>query len=411
LCFVALPGKQWIGPKWVSSPLNFKSSVVKQFSFPKKLELYDVTCRDGEQRPNVVFRKEDKVAIAQKLDEVGIQRIEAGMPAVSDDDFNAVREIAHSGLNANVVAFSRARKEDIDLALKCDVWGVLIETPSSDELITKGFGWTRQKMFDMASEAVEYAKEHGLHTTYFAVDSTRADPSFLRKMYTAVVRNSHADSVVVVDTFGITSPQGMGEIVRTVKKWVRVPLEVHCHNDFSFGTANAIAGLAAGAHVAHTNVNGLGERAGGASTEEVAVALKILYGKDLGLKYEKFYELSKLVQDASGVPVSPQKPVVGETAFGYEAGIAVMFCHNLKRANALEYGLSYLPEFVGNKFTVAIGKKSGAHSIRWRLEDIGMKASDEQVDRILGMVKQEALKKKCGLSDEEFQKIVNQILR
>ena len=404
-----MPSKPWIGPKWVSSPLNFKPSVLKQFNFPKKLELYDVTCRDGEQRPGVVFRKEDKVAIAKKLDEVGIQRIEAGMPAVSDDDFNAVKEIAHSGLNAKVVAFSRARKEDIDLALKCDVWGVLIETPSSDELITKGFGWTRQKMFEMATEATAYAKEHGLHTTYFAVDSTRADPAFLRKMYTAVVKQNHVDSVVVVDTFGVTSPPGMAEIVRTVKKWVRVPLEVHCHNDFSLGTANAIAGLAAGASVAHTNVNGLGERAGGASTEEVAVALRILYNKDLGFKYEKFYELSKLVQEASGVLVSPQKPVVGETAFGYEAGIAVMFCHNFKKANALQYGLSYMPEFVGNKFYVAIGKKSGAHSIRWRLEDLSMNASDEQVEKILSKVKQQAIQMKRSLTDDEFMTIVKQV--
>jgi isopropylmalate/homocitrate/citramalate synthase len=238
---IALPSKPWIGPKWVSSPLNFKPSVLKQFNFPKKLELYDVTCRDGEQRPGVVFRKEDKVAIAKKLDEVGIQRIEAGMPAVSDDDFNAVKEIAHLGLKAKVVAFSMARKEDVDLALKCDVWGVVIETPSSDELITQGFGWTRQKMFDMASEVTAYAKDHGLHTTYFAVDSTRADPVFLKKMYTAVVKNSHVDSVVVVDTFGIISPQGMAEFVRTVKGWVRVPLEVHCHNDFGLASANTLA--------------------------------------------------------------------------------------------------------------------------------------------------------------------------
>jgi isopropylmalate/homocitrate/citramalate synthase len=404
-----LANKPWIGPKWASSPLNFKPSVLKQFSFPKKLELYDVTCRDGEQRPGVVFRKEDKVVIAKKLDEVGIQRLEAGMPAVSDDDFNAVNEIAHSGLNAKVVAFSRARKEDIDLALKCDVWGVLIETPSSDELITKGFGWTRQKMFDMATEATAYAKDHGLHTTYFAVDSTRADPTFLRKMFNSVVKQSHVDSIVVVDTFGITSPPGMGELVRTVKKWVRVPIEVHCHNDFSFGTANAIAGLAAGASVAHTNVNGIGERAGGASTEEVAVALRILYNKDLGFKYEKFYELSKLVEAASGVPVSPQKPVVGETAFGYEAGIAVMFCHNFKNANALQYGLSYMPDFVGNKFYIAIGKKSGAHSIRWRLEDLGIKASDGEVDKILAEVKQEAIQKKRGLTDDEFLSIIKQV--
>jgi len=406
-----MPVKPWVGPKWVASPYNFKPGVLKQLNFPKKLELYDVTCRDGEQRPYVVFRREDKVAIAKKLDEVGIQRIEAGMPAVSDDDFNAVKEIAHLGLDAKIVSFSRARKEDVDLALKCDVWGILIETPSSDALIEKGFGWNRKKMLDMATEVTEYAKDHGLHTTYFAVDSTRADPTFLKRIYTSVVKNSHVDSVVLVDTFGVISPLGIGEMVRTVKKWVRVPLEVHCHNDFSYGTANAIAGLAAGASVAHTNINGLGERAGGASTEEVAVALRILYNKDLGFDYSKLYELSKVVQEASGTPVAPQKPVVGETAFGYEAGIAVMFCHNFKQANALQYGLPYLPEFVGNKFHVAIGKKSGAHSIRWRLEDLGLTASDAQVDAILAKVKQKALEKKWGLTDEEFKAIVDETLK
>lgn len=142
----------------------------------------------------------------------------------------------------------------------------------------------------------------------------------------------------------------------------------------------------------------------------MAVALRILYNKDLGFDYSKLCELSKVVQEASGTPVSPQKPVVGETAFGYEAGIAVMFCHNFKQANALQYGLPYMPEFVGNKFHVAIGKKSGAHSIRWRLEDMGLTASDAQVDGILAKVKAKALEKKWGLTDEEFKAIVDETL-
>jgi isopropylmalate/homocitrate/citramalate synthase len=384
--------------------------VIKQFRFPKELGLYDVTCRDGEQRPGVVFSRDDKVKIAKKLDEVGIQRIEAGMPAVSEEDFNAVKEIAHSGLNAQVVAFSRAREDDIDLALKCDVWGVLIETPSSDHLIREGCGWNRNKAYELSLNAVEYAKDHGLHTTFFAIDTTRADPGFLKRLYTGVVKQSHADSVVVVDTFGVASPVGFSRIVGTVGKWVKVPLEVHCHNDFGLAAANAIAGLASGASMAHTNVNGLGERAGGAATEEVAVALRILYGRDLGYNYEKLCELSALVQKASGLRVSPQKPVVGETAFGYEAGIAVMYCRNLHRAKAFEYALPYLPEFVGNRFHIAVGKKSGTHSIEWRLEELGLKASDEQVGEILGKVKHQALERKRGLTDDEFQEIANQVL-
>jgi methanogen homocitrate synthase len=265
-------------------------------------------------------------------------------------------------------------------------------------------------VLELALDTTRYAKAHGLHTTFFAVDSTRADPRFLRKLYTSVVNESHVDGVAVVDTFGVTSPQAFAMIVRRVRKWVKVPLEVHCHNDFGLGTANALAGLGAGATVAHTNVNGIGERAGGASTEEVAVALRILYDKELGFRYEKLYELSKLVESASGVPVSPQKPVVGETVFGYEAGVAVMFCYRYKHANMLKYGLSYMPEMVGNKFNITIGKKSGAFSIRWRLEDLGYDATDEQVEAILARVKQLAIKKKWGLTDEEFRGIYEDVI-
>jgi isopropylmalate/homocitrate/citramalate synthase len=397
-------------PNWVSSPHNFRPEVLRRIKFPSKLQLYDVTCRDGEQRPGVVFRKDDKVRIAQKLDEVGIQRIEAGMPAVSDEDFNAVKEIAHLGLSATVVAFSRARRDDVDLALKAGVSNILIEAPSSDSLIETGFGWKKDRVLELALDATQYAKAHGLKTTFFAVDSARADPKFLKKLYTSVLNHSHVDSIVVVDTFGVTSPEGFAQLVRTVKKYVKVPIEVHCHNDFGLGTANALAGMAAGASIAHTNVNGIGERAGGASTEEVAVALRILYGKDLGFNYGKLYDLSQFVQKVSGVPVSPQKPVVGETAFGYEAGIAVMFSYRFAHANAMRYALPYLPEFVGNKFSVTLGKKSGTMSIRWRLEDLNYEATDEQVDRILARVKETGVRLGRGLRDDEFLAIVKEVL-
>lgn len=405
-----MPAAKWINRDWVSSRANFGTSVLKQLKFPKNLQIYDVTGRDGEQRPGVVFRKEDKVRIAQKLDEIGIHRIEAGMPAVSAEDFEAVKEIAHLGLHSQVFAFSRARKDDVDRALKCGVSGIVIEAPSSDDLIQTAFEWKKDKVVQTAIEATEYAKSHGLFTTFFAVDSTRADPKFLRRLYTSVVRESRVDGVAFVDTFGVVSPQGFADMVRTVRKWVRVPLEVHCHNDFGLGTANSLAGLSAGASVAHTNVNGLGERSGGASTEEVAVALKILYGKDLGLNYGRLVELSKLVQDVSGVPVSPQKPVVGDDAFGYEAGIAVMFCYKYKHADKLKYALSYMPELVGNEFRVAIGKKSGAFSIKWRLEELGYEATDEQIETILAKVKELAIQKKWALTDDEFKQIYEDVV-
>ena len=402
--------KKWVGPSWVSSPYNFAPGALGKQRFPKKLQLYDVTCRDGEQRPGVVFSKDDKVKIAQKLDEAGIQRIEAGMPAVSEEDFQAVHDIAHLGQKADVVAFSRARKDDIDLALKAGVSNILIEAPSSDPLIKIGFNWDKKKVLGMVLEATQYAKAHGLKTTFFAVDSARADPGFLRKLYTSAIKQSHVDSVAVVDTFGVTSPEGFAQLVKSVRRYVNVPIEVHCHNDFGLGTANAIAGLSAGASIAHTNVNGIGERAGGASTEEVAVALRVLYGKDLGFNFGKFYELSQLVQRVSGVPVSPQKPVVGETAFGYEAGIAVMFSYRFAHANALRYAVPYMPQLVGNKFSVTLGKKSGAMSIRWRLEELGYEGTDEQADKLLTKVKEMGVRLRRGLTDDEFTGLVNEVL-
>jgi len=401
---------KWLSEDWVSSPWDFGPGVLRQFSFPKNLQLYDVTCRDGEQRPGVVFRKEDKIGIARKLDEIGIQRIEAGLPAVSEEDFEAVKEIAHLGLKTKVFAFSRARRDDVDLALKCGVSSILIEAPSSDDLVQTGFGWDKEKVLNLAIDATQYAKAHGLYTTFFAVDSTRADPRFLKRLYTSVVSKSRVDSIALVDTFGVASPQAIAQMVRTVKKWVKVQLEVHCHNDFGLGTANALAGLGAGAAVAHTTINGIGERSGNVPTEEVAVALRVLFGKDLGLKYEKLYELSKLVQSVSGVPVSPQKPVVGETAFGYEAGIAVMFSYRFKHSNMLKYGLPYMPGSVGNKFSVTVGKKSGAFSIRYRLEELGYEATDAQVEEILMRVKQLAIKKKWALNDEEFRDIYENVV-
>ena len=408
---IAMSSKMWMNDNWVASPVNFEPSVTKQFEFPRDIQIHDVTCRDGEQRPGVVFRKDDKVKIAMKLGEFGAQRIEAGLPAVSDEDFAAVKEIAHLGLSSKVYAFSRARKDDVDLALKCDVPCILIESPSSDDLIKTGFDWNKNKVLELVAESTQYAKSHGLYTTYFAVDSTRADPRFLKELYTTAVKESHVDSIAVVDTFGVASPQGVAEMVRTARKWVDVPIEVHCHNDFGLGTANALAGLAAGASVAHTNVNGLGERAGGASTEEVAIALRVLYGKDLGFKYDKIYDLSKLVQEISGVRVSPQKPVVGDTAFGYEAGIAVMFCYRYKHAKMMKYALPYMPEIVGNKFSIDVGKKSGAFSIRWRLEEMGYEATDEQVEAILARVKQRAFEKKWALSHEEFAAIYDDVVQ
>ena len=403
--------KPWIGPYWHVSPYNFAPEVRASLDIPERVTIYDVTLRDGEQCPGVVFRKGDKINIARKLDELGVNRIEAGFPAVSDEDFQTVKEIAGLGLKAKVKAFSRAMRADIDLALKAGVSGLTIELPSSQKLIKTGYNWTPEDVVNKAVEASLYAKSHGLQVSFFCIDSTRADADFLRRLSMAVVNEGKADALTIVDTFGVVNPIGFQHLIKLVKSWVRVPVEVHVHNDLGLATANSVAGVTAGAEVVHTNVNGLGERSGGASLEEVAVVLRVLYGIELGIDYSKLVELSHMVQEISHVKNSPTKPVVGENSFTYEAGIAVMFSYRFAKADYLQGALPYLPEFVGNDFRIVLGKKSGSYSVQWELEKLGWRATDSEIGEILKKVKEEGTATRKAISSRRFLEIAKNILK
>jgi len=399
-----LESGSWVGKdSWVSH-FDYDLETQSKFHFPKEVVFHDVTLRDGEQTPGVVLRRKEKVEIARKLDEVGVQRIEAGMPVVSQEDSDAVKEIAHLGLQAKVTAFSRVAKEDIDAALRCDVSGIICEAPVGIPKL-KQFGWTYDQVIEKAVDAIGYAKQHGLWAAFFGVDGTRADPAFLTRIFSEVSKRAHPDAFVVVDTFGCASPEGFGKLVSRVRQAVKEPLEVHTHDDFGLGVAVAIAGLQNGASVVHTSVNGIGERAGNACFEELAMSLKYLYGLPINLKFSKLKELSELVQELTRFPLAPNKPVVGERVFTREAGISV--------AGWMKYALgseSYLPEVVGNKHGVFLGKKSGGHSIEWKLKELGLEANAEQVQEILAQVKKKAEEKKSNVEDAEFVAIVNSVV-
>ncbi len=394
----------WNGSNFWVSNFNFEPEITTKFHFPKEVIFHDVTLRDGEQTPGVVLRSNEKIEIAKKLDEVGIHRIEAGMPVVSREDFDAVKAIAHLGLSAKVLAFSRLVKEDIDAALKCDVGGIICEGPVGVPKL-KQFNWTYDEVVERAVDAIDYAKKHGLWTAFFGVDGTRAEPEFMKRILKAVSERAHPDAFVVVDTMGCASPEGFGAFVREMRESVREPLEVHTHNDFGLGVADAVSGLMNGASVVHTSVNGIGERSGNASFEEVAMSLKYLYGQDIRLDFAKFKELSSLVQKYTRFPLAPNKPVVGDRVFTREAGISI--------AGWMKYNLgseAYLPEVVGNSHGVFLGKKSGRHSIEWKLKGIGTSASDDQIEKILEAVKKRSEETKSNVDDSEFEKIVKSIL-
>ncbi len=281
--------------EWWVSPYNFVPEVREKFELPAKVSIHDATLRDGEQTPGVVFSIADKIAIAEKLDEVGVERIEAGMPAVSEQDFEAIKQISKLGLKARIYTFARAINTDIDKALECGCHGVIVEVPIGYPKLKYQFKWTWEDVLRKSVGVINYAKSRGLHVVYFPYDTTRAREEDLRNLLSRIVLDSNPDSVGVVDTMGCALPEAIKYMVRLVKGLTQLPVEVHTHNDFGMAVATELAGVEAGAECVHSCANGLGERTGNAALEELMVALHVLYGYDTQYKLNKLPELGALV--------------------------------------------------------------------------------------------------------------------
>lgn len=395
--------RPWITERAFISPWAFEAN--KSVSTPEKVTVYDVTLRDGEQYPGLVFNKGDKVRLAEALDELGIQRFEAGMPAVSQDDFDAVKEIVKR-VSANVVVFCRGMRQDVDLAVDAGVWGVIVELPANGALIEKGYRWKKSDVVEKAVDTCNYAKQKGLHTTFFLIDSSGADPEFLKSIIQEVVSRTDIDSITAVDTFGRLHPRGAAAFVKAVKEWSGVPVEIHVHNDFGMATANSLAAVEAGAEVVHTNMLGLGERSGGTPTEEVLVALEFLYGIDTGAQLAKLNEISRVFEEIAGVKMPGHKPVVGKNSFSYEAGIAAMFSYRLMKEGMPLNVVPYLPELVGNTFEIILGKKAGKYNVLWELERMGTEASEEVIRRLVETIKARAIEKRGKITQSEFKELL-----
>lgn len=395
--------RPWIDVDSFISPWAYQAR--QEIDLPTEVTIYDVTLRDGEQYPGLVFRKEDKIRMAEALDILGIKRLEAGMPAVSQDDLDAAKEIVKR-VQADVVVFSRAMRSDINLALDVGAWGVIVEVPANEKLINDGYDWERSDVIAKAIDTCNYAKSKGLHTTFFLIDSSGADPEFLKAFVQSVKSETDIDSITAVDTFGRLTPAGTRMIVQSMREWAKIPVEVHVHNDFGLATANSLAAVEAGAEVVHTTMLGLGERSGGTPTEEIAVGLKYLYGLDPGVNLKKLMETGKIFQEISGVEMTGHKPVVGTNSFSYEAGIAAMFSYRLLKKEFPLGVVPFLAEEVGNEFKIALGKKSGKYNVLWHLDKNGKEANKEQIERIVSEIKFDSLKKRRALSNEEFLNIV-----
>ncbi|HWR51873.1 MAG TPA: hypothetical protein VN428_12240 [Bryobacteraceae bacterium] len=400
----------WKTDQWFSSPWNWTPEVREQFAFPDQVRIHDVTLRDGEQQTGIAFRREEKIAIAKKLAEAGVHRIEAGMPAVSAEDEAAIRDIVALGLPSEIFSFSRCMPSDVKLAKDCGVHGIITEIPSSDHLIKHAYGKDMDWAIKSSIETTLAAKEAGLYTVFFTIDSTRSDLERYMDLIEKISTEGHMDALTVADSFGGCTPQALTAVIRKFRARFSKPIEIHCHEDFGIGVANTIAALAAGASVAHVTVSAAGERAGNVPLEDTVMALKCLYGVETGVDTTKFYALSRLVQQLGGFTIPPNRPIVGEQLYNIESGIVTMFHRRCKNVEPLEY-LPFKPELVGRPgVKIALGKGSGLANIDERLEVRGITVTDEQKNEILARVKQYGSENKRLLIDEEFDAILKAVL-
>jgi 2-isopropylmalate synthase len=345
------------------------------------IQIFDTTLRDGEQTPGVSLTPEEKVEIARQLDKLGVDVIEAGTPITSRGEMEAVKGIAKIGLNAEICGLARTMKEDIDAAIGCNVDSVHTFISTSAIQMKHALGIKPEQVLARAVESVEYIKDHGLICEFSPMDATRTDLAFLKRICSAAEK-AGADRINIPDTVGVMTPATMRKLIEEVKNTVKVPISVHCHNDFGMAVANSLAGVEGGASQIHVAVNGLGERAGNAALEEVVMALHLIHNLKTGINTKLIYGTSQLVSRLAGILIQPNKAIVGENAFVHESGI-----HTRGVAVAPSTFEPIKPELVGRRRRLVAGKHAGTRGIKTELEEVGIHPNQEQLKDIVRMVK------------------------
>jgi isopropylmalate/homocitrate/citramalate synthase len=399
--------------RFFTSPWNHLEESRGGLAFPPRVTFHDVTLRDGEQQAGVAFTPEDKLTIARRLAEAGVDRIEAGMPIVSPQDEAAVAAIVEADLQAEIFAFARCMVDDIEKARQCGVRGVVVEIPSSGHIIDRAYGWPLERAIDLSIEATLAAKEAGLYTVFFTIDSSRAELDWYLDLVARVATEGHMDALGLVDTFGGVAPQAIPVWVGKVRERLPdTPLEAHFHDDFGLAVANSIAALAAGVEVVHTTVTGLGERAGNTPMEELALALTMLYGAEHNLDTRQFYPLSRLVRERAGHLIPSNRPIVGDRLFEVESGIIAGWYERCIEEHPTELFPFHWDEVGQPPGRVVFGKGSGLPSLQVALAALGIEAGDDQQMRdLLAAVKARGLRTKSLLPLEEVARLAADRIR
>lgn len=382
----------------------------------KKIKVLDTTLRDGEQTPGISLTPSEKLRIATKLDEIGVNIIEAGSAIISSGEREAIKQITSEGLNAEIISFARTVKVDVDVALECNVDSVHLVVPTSNLHMEYKLKKTKEEILSQSIETVEYALDHGLLVELSAEDATRSDMEFLKEIFKEGI-DVGVQRICACDTVGILTPERAYDFYNELST-LNTPLSVHCHNDFGLAAANTLGAIRAGATEFHCTVNGIGERAGNAALEEIIVSLNTLYGKNQNYSVEdngpsiyqtdvniqELYSTSKLVSRLTGVFLQPNKAIIGENAFAHESGIHVDGV--IKNSATYE---PITPELIGNKRKFIMGKHIGTKGLKNNLNEIGIKTTPEQLNEIFNEVKSLGDMGKC-VTDVDLQAIADNVL-
>ncbi|MDD4334001.1 MAG: homocitrate synthase [Desulfotomaculaceae bacterium] len=365
----------------------------------KDIIIVDTTLRDGEQTAGVVFANREKVRIARLLDELGVQQIEAGVPVMGGDEKEAIRAICQTGLKASIMGWNRPVIKDIEASIDCGVDAVAISISTSDIHIKHKLNTTRERVLEQMTQATLFAKKEGMEISVNAEDASRSDMNFLIE-FAKAAKEAGADRLRYCDTVGIMEPFLIYERIKEIRQAVNIDIEMHTHNDFGMATANALAGVRAGARHIGVTVLGLGERAGNAALEEVVMALKHLHNTDLNFKTEMLLELAEYVSRASGRKLPRWKAIVGKNMFAHESGIHADGVQN----NPKNYE-AFHPEEIGLLRQIVIGKHSGTAALKTKFTEFGIVLTDSQASDLLPKIRSYTVSIKRPLFDKELMYI------
>jgi len=398
---------------WVS-PMNYLPETFDKSDVQPKVQLHDVTLRDGEQTPNVIFNVEERIAIAKALSDLGVDRIEFGMPVVSKDIYEAFQEVLKMDLKSEIVAFLRAHPDDIQAAVDLGAKSVIIEHNVNPYYCKHVYGLTHQETVERMINVFKAAQEAGCTARLMGWDASRTSLDYLKRLYTEICEQVVPDSIIFVDTFGVMTPAAMGHTIKSLRTWFpETKIEIHNHNGFGLGMANVTAAVLAGASCVHGALLGLGERDGNIPIDEIAMALELLYKIPTNVDLSQISRVVELAQRISRFKNQGTKPITGDFYFQMQVGVVIHAIEKMAEAGLGDRTwAAFAPEVIGKTgYEYLLSKMSGIRTIKIFLDKLGLQGTEDEMRALLEIVKEQSNLIKGTISLEEFGYIARDYLK